>query len=304
MTLLVSLLIVFEGVFMGSPPAPTDRADQIFRTGPEELVASSSTIVTGTVSGYSREVQKSSAPNVGGLPIEWTAHAQIDRPIPLKGKPPAAPIHFSRHELSFMAPTNATGPIWEMDFGELKPDGQAVLFFSEGPEPRVVPTGEGATDLVTLVKEIVRIQAMPDPGMQREAWLQYLANGPSAEGCRVALRSLVRAGAEWSQIETGVASLPPNADLRAFAFAFVAFHVAAETWGKDPERPVDFLCRTFSAERDVEQQLRALQSFKLLLRDAAQPLRGRLLACLQAWQSRGLSDPQLIHEYQQIQTQY
>jgi hypothetical protein len=244
--------------------------------------------------------------------MEWIAHAQIDRPAALKGTSPPAPIYLSRRELSFLAPFSSTTPIWQTDFGELKPDGQAVLFWSEGSEPTVVPAGDGQNNLVTLVKDIVRIQALANLAAQRSAWLEYLRSAPSGEGGRVALRSLIRAGAEWKQMEAAVQALPPDANLRAFAFALVAFNLVAETWGTDSAQAVDFLCGTFLGERDVEQQLRALQSFKLLLRytteeprrESRRPLRERVLNCLQTWASRGLSDKQLEQEYQQIRSQY
>ena len=43
---------------MASMVIPDGRADQIYRIGPEDLVAATPTIVAGPVSGYAKEVRK------------------------------------------------------------------------------------------------------------------------------------------------------------------------------------------------------------------------------------------------------
>ena len=301
---------------MAFPAEPMDRADQVFRIGPEDLVAQSSSIVAGSIVSYSREIQRYSAPGPDAIALVWTAQGRIDNPTTLKGAPPPVPIRFSKPERSFFLAPSSTTPIWETAFGELAPSGRAVLFFGEDAGPRVLPSGSGDQDLIALVKDIVRIQAIRDPDQQRRSWLQYLAGAPSMEGRHAALRSLVRAGAGWSEMEPALTQLaiaertPP--DLRAFAFGFVAYQVTVQTWGARSKGSLDFLCQMFSAETGTEQQLRYLQSFKLLLSYAVEEPRQEsrrlvqqsIMGCLETWASHGLSVRELRQEYNQVRQKY
>jgi hypothetical protein len=302
---------------MASTAVPADQADQIFRIGPEDLVAGSSSIVSGRVSLYAQEVQKYSQPGKSGLPLEWIARGQINRPTLLKGTAPPAPIRFSRAEHSRFQPTNSAISIWEESFGELSPDGQVVLFFGkEDSVLKVLPSGSDQQNLVALVGDIVAIQAIPDPARQRQSWAQYLGSAGTEEGREAAMRSLVRAGADWTEMEVAFRALFAqtglSGDARTFAFSFVAFHVTQGTWGNDVNQAVELLCQTFSTEKNPKQQLRYLQSFKLILvyavqvpqQKSRQPLKQSVAECLRAWASPGISDPAVAQEYKQIRSQF
>jgi hypothetical protein len=301
---------------MALPAQPTDRADQVFRIGPEDLVVRSSSIVAGSISDYSKEVQRYSGTGPGAMALEWITRGRIDHPTMLKGAPPPAPIFFSRQERSALSPGPPTVPIWELAFGELKPSGQAILFIDSGGGLRALPSGTGDQDLIALVKDVVRIQGIRDPGPQRRSWLEYLTSAPAPEGRRVALRSLVRAGIDWRQMEPALMRFwtepGTSGDLRAFAFGFVAFQLTVQTWRDAPGEPANFLCRVFSAEKETEQQLRYLQNIKLLLsytveeprQDSRRPVQQSILGCLATWASRGLTDRDLQQEYDRILERY
>jgi hypothetical protein len=316
MKLPLLLLTISFGGAMAFAGDLADRADQIFRIGPETLVAQSSKIVAGQIVAYSREVHRNSGPGPNAMPMEWTAQGHIDHPVVLKGASPPAPIYFSKLERSSLLPSSPIAPSWEMALGELMPGGQAILFFVDRVNPKVLPAGTGEGDLLVLVKDIVRIQDIRGRDEQIRGWLQYLATAPTSEGQRAALRSLVSLGANWSQVEPALAQLAAGKsvtpDLRAYVFGFVSYHLTAETWGVSPNGPLEFLCRMFSTEKGPEQQLRYLQRIKLLLlytvaeplEESRRPVRESLIRCLETWASRGLTDPELKQEYDQLRQKY
>jgi hypothetical protein len=299
--------------------AATERADQIFRIGPETLVASSSTIVAGRVSHYHKEVLKVSQPGPDGFPLEWKITAELADPVTLKGSPVSKPISFSRNEHSFMSPVPTRNPRWEQDYGELVPDGTVVLFLSGADSQsiqKVLPGGTGEQDLASLVKEIVSIQRLTNPKERIEHWLAYLAAGPLSEGFRVALRSLAQAGAPWQELEPALrkilmqASL--SADIRAFAFGFVAFNITQNKWEAHAGAALDLLCSSFSGQADPKLALRNLGNLSLVLYYASeQPvqasrrsLREQTVKCLRSWASLGFADQDLAEEYKRIRQQY
>lgn len=293
--------------------------EQVFKLGPEDLVATSPVIVAGPVSGYSRQVQKHSQPGPDGFPLEWVATGQIQELHALKGEAPLGPLSFSRAERSVFLPLDPATPVWEREYGEFSPQGQAVLFLGAGdPHPiiKVLPSGSGEQDLVGLVRDIVRIQLIQDPAQQRHGWLSYLTSVRSDEGRRAALRSLVGGGVGWSQMAPALKTLfeepGVSQNSRGFAFGFVAFHVVGGTWGEQAEAAVDLLCQVFSGERDADVALEYLQSFKLMLdytieeplQMSREPLRKHILQCLEKWASTGLRNAELEEEYEEIRANY
>jgi hypothetical protein len=317
--MLVSLaLAALGGNIMASSVALNGGADQIYKSGPEDLVAASRTIVAGPVSGYSREVRKYSQPGPDGFPLEWIASGRIDQPILIKGEAVRGPISFSREERSFFVPVNPEDPVWERDFGSIAPNGQVVLFLSgvESRQPAKALPSTGEQDLIELVRGTVAIQAISDPIQQRQAWLRFLSSARSDEARRVAMRSLVRTGADWSQMARPLQTLflepGVSRNIKTFSFGFVAFYVTEEKWSKESSAAVDLLCQVFSAERESTLEIQYLQSFKLILRYTAeqprsemrQSLQRRIMETLERRASTGVEDPTLRQEYQRIRDQY
>jgi len=299
--------------------AAADRADQIFRIGPETLVTSSSTIIAGHVSHYHKDVLKVSQPGPDGFPLEWKITAELADPVTLKGSPVSKPISFSRIEHSFMSPVPTQNLRWEQDYGELVPDGAVVLFFSGADSQtihKVLPGGTGEQDLAALVKDIVSIQRLTDPKERIQRWLAYLASGSVSEGYRVALRSLAHTGAPWQDFEPALrnilmqASLSP--DVRAFTFGFVAFNITQNRWEAHSSAALDLLCTSFSGQADHGLALRNLGSLSLVLHyTSEQPvqasrraLREQAIKCLRSWASLGFADHDLAEEYKRIRQQY
>jgi hypothetical protein len=312
-------LAAIGGNIMASTVALNGRADQIYGLGPEDLVAATPTIVAGPVSGYAKQVQKYSEPGPNGFPLEWVASGRIDQPKSIKGSVVSGPLPFSRPERSFFLPVDPEGPIWERDFGDISPNGQVVVFLNDGDPRRAgktLPSGNQEQDLVELVRGIVEIQAIRDPTQQRQAWLRSLTGAHSDEARRVALRSLVRAGADWSQMAPALKTLfsepALSNNIRAFAFGFVAFYIAEEKWPKENSAAIDLLCQAFSTQRESSLEIQYLQSFKLILRytaeeplnESRQPLRRRIMETLEQRAAHGVEDPTLREEYKRIRTQY
>jgi hypothetical protein len=307
------------GNIMATTVALNGRADQIYRVGPEDLVAATPTIAAGAASGYAKEVRKYSQPGPDGFPLEWVARGRIDRTESIKGKAVSGPIEFSRVEHSFFVPVDPEAPLWERDFGEISPNGQVVVFLSDG-DPRkatkALPSGRQEQDLVDLVRGIVEIQAIRDPMQQRQAWLRSLTTAHSDEARRVAMRSLVRGGASWSELAPSLNTLFSQSGfsngIKAFAFGFVTFYVVEEKWAKDSHAAIDLLCQTFQAQREPSLEIQYLQSFKQVLgytaeeprKESRQPLRKSIMETLERRASLGIENPTLKEEYNRILSQY
>jgi hypothetical protein len=319
MKTLITLCIFLLGGRMSPNAALTDRADQIFRIGPETLVASSPAIVAGHISHYQKKDVKMSQPGPDGFPLEWTVTAELELPSTLKGTPLTGPIPFSRSERAFMSPTPSPNPLWEKDYGELQPDGEVVLFFGEANSQNVlkaIPSSAGEQNFLALVKDIVSIQRVTDPKDRIQRWLSYLAASPSPEGYRVALRSLVHAGVKWPQFEPAVRktlsqqNLPRG--LQPFAFYFIAFTISQSAWDDDGAAALELLCTMFARQTDPKLQLQNLAAFALILdfssrqplQKSRQPLRERTNKCLHNWASLGFADPTLAEEYKRMRQQY
>jgi hypothetical protein len=56
---------------MNQPSVISHRADEIYRTGPETLIARSSSIVAGPVSQYSRKIESESQGGAESIPLKW-----------------------------------------------------------------------------------------------------------------------------------------------------------------------------------------------------------------------------------------
>jgi hypothetical protein len=219
------------------------RADQIFRTGPETLVAEASTIVAGPVTDYSRKVLSMSQPESDGFPLKWVASGQIGPAQLLKGQSVPASLRFSRTEHSPFVPPDGSTLYWEDAYGELQSGEPAVLFVSGGAQGsvfKVIPSGSSnGQDFISLVKDIVRIQDLRQEGDSKDRWLQYLRTTSSDEGRKAALRSLVNAPVEWvklaPELNRLVSSDKNSSDIRAFAFDS-SFAVNEQFWYSNPSQ--------------------------------------------------------------------
>jgi hypothetical protein len=305
---------------MVAAASDTQRADHIYRIGPETLVAQSFAIHTGRVSEYSRRILEMSPSGPDGFALKWVISGRIDQPVSLKGPLPEGPVTFSRAEQSGMLPQPASRVRWEMEFGDLGREDGAVVFLQRQPaasEMIVLPTGHGDRDLATLVRGIVGIQAIADPPKQLAAWASYIERAPMDEGRRAALRSLIASPmVDWPRMEVVLSHVLANAALssaiRAFSFGIVAFAVMHEKWGDEQLTAVDFLGRQFEAERDPRVALQQILNLKLVLgfaseaaaADARQPLRQHIIACLKRRAARAPLPPELMEQYKQVGASY
>jgi hypothetical protein len=314
---LPAVAVFVAGGFM-SADTTTQRADQIFRTGPETLVAASSSIVAGPISHYSKEILKSTESDPDSLPVEWKVTGEIDAPRTLKGTPRPSPLRFSRIERSFLSATRSPAPYWAQPYGELSSSGGVVLFYSseDGDAAEVLPSGAGELDLAALVKDIVSIQSIAEPKRQIDRWLAYLGGGHGDTAARVALRSLAHLSVEWPQLEPAIKKIlsGPNVsrDTRDYAFAFSVFRLSHDAWQKEAPTAVEFLCSSFQAQKDPKSQLRYLDSLSLLfdyysrqpIVESRRPLRQRVENCWKAWANSGIADPQAVEEYKRLRQLY
>lgn len=295
------------------------RADDIFRIGLETLVDKAPSVVTGLVSNYTKQVDVTSSPPES-IPMRWSVSAQIIRPQVLKGQVPAGSIQFSRSEQSMIMPPDGTALYWESTYGDIDPNGHVVLFFgNDGPQQiiKAVPSGQGEQDLIELVKNIVQIQAIKKPEDRIIHWLSYLDTSPTSEGCKVALRSVMRASIEWPKLEPVLNRFLKNPryglDVRGFAFGIAAFTVSDDHWSDERDTAVDFLCRTFAVETDPVLVLQYLDSLGVILdycddedfEEERRPVREQIIQTLKARKSLAIGggpavEPEMEQEYQEI----
>lgn len=305
---------------MAAAASDAQRADHIYRIGPETLVAQSFAIYTGRVAKYSKRILEMSQSGPDGFPLKWVISGHLDQPASLKGTPPAGAVAFSRPEQSGMLPHPAARMRWETEFGDLGREDGAVVFLQGQPaaqEMTVLPTGHGDRNLAALVSGIVGIQAITDPPKQLAAWASYIERAPMDEGRRAALRSLIASPAvDWPRMEVvlshALANPALSSAIRAFSFGIVAFAVMHDKWGGEQLKAVDFLGRQFEAERDPRVALQQILNLKLLLGYASeeaavssrQPLRQHILACLKRRAAQAPLPPELKEQYQQLGATY
>ncbi|MGC2236671.1 MAG: hypothetical protein WA584_10950 [Pyrinomonadaceae bacterium] len=303
---------------MAQTNGSSNRADQIFRTGPETLVAETQTIVSGTIVNYSKQILSQSQPDENGFPLKWTVKGEIGQLQILKGAFMSGSLKFTRAEQSVMLSKDEASLYWEDIYGELQPEGQAVLFIDGKNQKlilKIIPSGKDEQDFITLVKDIVRIQALKQPDERIKQWLQYLDTASSDEGRKAALRSLVNAPVEWGKLAPELERLLSNSknssNIRVFGFGIAAFGVIEEKWS-DNRPAVDFLCRIFLAENDARMTMQYMQHLKLILRysddesfrKVRQPIRRQILDCLRRREATGRLEPQLEEQFKQVWATY
>src|SRR5262249_40015362 len=152
--------------------------------------------------------------------------------------------------------------------------------------------------------------------------LAYVNNAPSEEGRKAALRSLIVIPVDWDKLEPAVDKLlrapQLSSGMRAFAFGIVAFAVTQEKWkGQARDAALDFLCRVFTAEKDVRLAMQFVYSLGLILvycndedyRKVRQDVRQRVTACLRRRASLGggggsAAERDLESQYQKLRAKY
>lgn len=305
---------------MTSSALDTQRADAIYRFGPETLAARAHAIYAGPIARYSKQVTEMSQPGPDGFPLKWVASGRIEQPAVLKGTPPAGGMApFIRAEQSGMLPQPPQVAAWERELGDLQPGGDVLLFFQGDPvKPSltVLPAQAGEAGLAARVREFVAIQADLDPARRNAAWLAYLQSTPHDEGRKAALRALLATPApDWLALHSAlqaVLATPPGAGLRTYATGIVAFGVMQETWGTHQADAVDFLCRQFSTTQNVDAALNQLLTLKLVLNHlsdetaaaARRPLQQRVLLCLKQRAAAGPLPPALAQQYEQLRASH
>jgi hypothetical protein len=305
------------GGFMLMTGFAAQSADQVYQSGPESLALSSWSIVAGPVSSYTRQVTTSSQ-GTEPIPLTWSISGRVDQPQVLKGAPVSPGLSFLRPERSIIVPPDPAVPAWQRDYENLDSNDLVVLFFEgDRAQPKItpLPSGKGSRDLVSLIREIVPIQAIQKPDERTDAWLKYLAATGSNEGRKVALRSLLGLQAPWPKLapplEFLMGGARVDADMRAYIFGCVTFAVMKEKFGPQQLDATEFLGRQLIAEGNPQITLQYVLNLKLLLRftsEASQaatraPLQARIADALKRRAARGLT-PEVSEQYKQIQAAY
>ena len=269
--------------------------DDMYTFGPETLIARSTTIVTGPVSGFSQRILLTEPRS--DTPLRWEISGEVARPVALKGMLPPPPIHFVRIEQAvFLMHDN---PPWENDYLLWHPGDHVVIFFENRtrPEIRVFPSGTGDRDFAALVGRIASVQSIPEPARRFAGWRDELLTGPMAEDKKAAVRALLAFNRPWNEIaplfrQAIAAAADPF--LRAFVFGAVAYAITRQRW-PDPAGPAEFLSEVLTRETDTEAAVQYVGVLGPLLgfaneedhRQERSALRERLRAALRRCEAGG-----------------
>lgn len=304
---------------MTLPNALSHQADEIFKTGTETLIEQSSNILVGPVSNYQKDVVLLSQPESEGVELKWIISGQLENSRALKGRTPSWAIKFSKAEQSIILPRDLSTAEWEDAYGELSPKDLAVIFFDHtSPDKilKVLPSDNGERDLVTLVSDIVPIQANNDSVQRTQQWLTYLKHTRLDEGRKAALRTLIQVPVKWADLEHVIEHLilDPQVGnaMKVFIFGIVTFAVTENMWEVDNPKPVNFLCQMFSTEKNTNLTLQYLLNIKKVLSysydettsSMSKPAGQQILVCLKRQEALGSLELPIQQQYQQIHDSY
>ncbi len=239
---------VLYGLLLGGATAMSgfaaERADSIYRTGPEQALRDAAAVHAGAVSGLHRDVTASTQGSEP-LPVSWIARAELTRTRAIKGPVPPDPLPIMRVEQSSFAMAASGEPGWVSAYGDLRDGGVAVVF--DLGHMLVVPSGEGESNVMALVMRAAQIDAIADDAERRATRLGWITNGPTDADRRAALRSSLQAGASWDDIAGAVKPVWPKANpaLKDFFTGMIAFAMINGFWSVEDSRPLEFLCRAF-----------------------------------------------------------
>lgn len=260
-------------------------ADEIFTSGPENLVAQSKVIVTGPVVNFSKRVLQSD--RASGTPLHWEISGEVRQSQVLKGDPPPLPIRFTRAEQALFLDQPETS-YWEGDYLEWQTADHALIFFTgagTSKEMRVYPSGSGERDLASLVRRVAAIQSIGDAAKRFEAWRTALKSSSAAVEKQAVLRSLMSFRKPWNEILPVLRQEMASSatETRGFVFGLVAYGIRHDYW-PDANAPTEFICEHLERETNQNLTVRYLDTFGLLLNFAGQgdrkALRERLDVCL------------------------
>jgi hypothetical protein len=287
-----------------------ERADAIYRTGPETATARAVAVTAGVVTGLRHEVTAATQGDAP-VPTAWIARAQLTAPRALTGPAPHPPVDIARAERAAFAMDPGDDPYWVRDYGDLTEGGAAVVFFG-ATGAVAVPSGGGEQALADLVATVVHIGSIA-PGDRLGAALAWVAKGSTDAGRRAALRMALHGGADWPTLGAAMQAAWPGAGprLRQFFTGAAGFALTEGLWPDTDPRPVDFICNAFAGADDRAAVGMLLQIKQLLAwseRAEAGPGRAALaeaaLACLRARKADRPPGAELSAFYDQFDPKY
>jgi len=229
--------------------------EDVFKVGPETLVAAASNILAGPVAAYAKKILSWSAPP-DSIPLQWTVSGRIERFDMLKGPPLRAPILFSRFEQYPYLQSDEPALAWEQEYGWIEPNDTIVVFLGEGESGTVLKTIPSKGDLINLVGHIIRIHGLGSLEKETDAWIEYLGKGPTDGGRKVALRSLMNQSVNWQRLQIAFNQVLKNKNLsreiRMFAFGILVSHIISGRFSDAAIAVVEFLCQVFASEANQE----------------------------------------------------
>jgi hypothetical protein len=235
---------------------PESKAAAIFSQGPETLVESSHAIVVGVPERLVKHVDQQSG-GAEPIPVRWTLSGDLEHRAWLKGAPAreARSLSFRRTEIALFALMNSSTPDWELELGSVEQAAAVVLFFAtkDLTDPKVLPSPKEGPDFVQLVKDIVRIESVAEPGRLQD-WTGYASAAPSVEGRKAALRKMAASRAPWTLLESTwlqqIRDPASPAGLRTYAFLLMVHCVTQQCWPGSQDHLVAIALATFAGERD------------------------------------------------------
>jgi hypothetical protein len=274
-----------------------ERADAIYRTGPETSLAKCSLVVVGRVSGLVREVSAKTAGEP--VPTAWTARGQLVNLRAIKGRLTSDRIAIARNEQAMFAMSHLDEPGWTRAYGELI-DGSVAVAFFDGATPDkpslVVPSGTGEEDLRLLLSQIAHADALTDHQARIAVEAGWLTQAASEAERKAALRMLLRDQAPWQRVGTSIQAVwaSSSPQLRQFFTGAAGFGLIEGIWPASDEHPVAFMCRAFMDADDRASTGMMLQLKQVLAwaeRDGASDAEARIGARIKECYRQRLAKP-------------
>jgi hypothetical protein len=225
-------------------------------------------------------------------------------------------VRVSRSHNAPFVTGDVSRPYWLAHYGDIAENDTVVVFIEQKEEPclTVVPSRTGEQDLITLIRDILPIVAIEQGVERRDAWQSCLASTASDQMRKIALRSLIREGAEWTQfagaMEGVLASRELSPDMRIFCFGIMVFGLKEGHWTSAHDQVAEFLCHMLTAESDPNLLLQYVLNIKLLLNYCGRKLpererlQSQLFDCLKRREAAGPLDSQVLHQYDDIRTAF
>ncbi len=226
----------------------SERADAIYRIGPETLLRETSLVAVGKLSKLTKDVTTETEGEP--IPISWTVSGEITKLSSIKGQLRFPNIAIVRKEQAMFAMGSLDEPSWTQDYGELIDGATAIVFVNQSVSNTadlVVPNGSGELNLYQLLKQAEHVASFTDKNTRITAVAQWFNQATTNAEKKAALRMLLHDKAPWPIVSKAIEAIwkDSNAQLQQYFTGISGFGIMSGVWPASDEQPLSFLCREF-----------------------------------------------------------